>query len=93
MPEGKRFEVGKSGNPSGMSKAQAEVRRLAQAAGPDAIRGLIALANGKKVPAAVRRQSWVDLLDRGFGKPTSGESGPDGEQIIRILTGVARAND
>ena len=81
---GKGFVPGKSGNPGGMSKAAAEVRRMAQEAGPEALNGLLALARGGKVPAAVRKAAWDSVLDRGFGKPTVGTPDEDGQQVAKV---------
>lgn len=84
-PIGRRFEKGKSGNPSGLPKAVAEVRRMAQEHGPEAIEGLLSLARGGKVPAAVRRQAWVDILARGYGTPTVGMPDEGGQQVERVV--------
>lgn len=84
-PEGPhRFKPGQSGNPGGRPKGWSEVRELARKHGPEAIAGLLSLAQDLKTPHAVRRQAWTDILDRGFGRPTVGEPDGDGQQVARI---------
>lgn len=70
--------------PGGRPKVHQSIRDIARQHGPEAIAGLLELARGGKVPAAVRRQAWSDILDRGFGRPTVGEPDDAGQQVARI---------
>ena len=63
-----QFKPGQSGNPGGRPKGEAEVRALAQAHGPAAIRGLIEIATSPTTQAAVKVAAWRELLDRGYGR-------------------------
>jgi hypothetical protein len=83
-PVGRPFQPGQSGNPGGKAKGNAEIRELARKHAPEAIAGLLALARGAKVPAAVRRAAWVDVLDRGLGRPTVGEPDSEGREVSRV---------
>ena len=87
-----RFVKGVSGNPGGRPAASSVVRALAQQHGPDAIHGLLQEARAGDTSAA-RIAAWKAILDRAYGTPTAGEPGADGEQLLRILTGVARGDD
>lgn len=61
------FEPGKSGNPGGRPKESAEVKRLAQEHGPDAIKKLVELMDcGQPRTEVAAAQA---LLDRAYGKP------------------------
>lgn len=61
---------GSSGNPRGRVRDEKirEVRELALAACPDAIKGLIDIMEDKKERAAVRATAMVEILNRGMGK-------------------------
>jgi len=81
------FEPGKSGNPGGRPKENAEVKRLAQSHGPRAIERLAELMNGDDPRVAVAASQAI--LDRGFGKPVQAIVGDDEHDPIRIAK-VAR---
>ena len=57
----------KKGTPN---KATADVKALAQVYGATAIETLAKLMTDKEAPDSIRRAAAVDLLDRGYGKPT-----------------------
>lgn len=62
------FAPGKSGNPGGRPKENAEVKALAREYGAEAIAKLVEIMRGENVPLA--RAAADSLLDRGFGKPS-----------------------
>ena len=64
---GRPFKKGESGNPGGRPKVIAELRALARAHAPDAIKELARLAIKAKSEAA-RVAAIRELLDRGYGK-------------------------
>jgi hypothetical protein len=66
---GRPFRKGVSGNPGGRPKAIADIRELARAHSPEAIKELARLSVGAK-SEAVRVMAIRELLDRGFGKST-----------------------
>jgi hypothetical protein len=68
-PIGKPFEKGQSGNPAGRPPVIGELRELARAHAPEAIKELARLAVKAKSESA-RISAIRELLDRGFGKPT-----------------------
>lgn len=68
QPKQKRKGGRKKGTPNKLTK---EVRALAREYGPAAVATLYELMIDEEQPGAVRRASAVDLLDRGFGKPSS----------------------
>lgn len=72
-----------------------EVRDLARAASPDAIRRAIALMQDADPNVALKAINTV--LDRAWGKPAQVQSGEGGEgpaeTIFRIVTGVPRRSD
>lgn len=61
------FQKGQSGNPGGRSKAEAEIKRIAQEYGPAALTKLVELLEGEDKRLALAAAN--SLLDRGFGKP------------------------
>ena len=61
------WEKGKSGNPGGRPKEDAEVKALARQYGPEAVEKLIALMRGDEDRTCLAAAN--SLLDRGFGKP------------------------
>jgi HEAT repeat protein len=77
------FQPGQSGNPAGRPKG---IEALAREHTPAAIAALVdALRSPKeRVPAAVA------LLDRGWGKPSQTITGPNGDSLVTIITGVRR---
>ena len=64
---GRQFKKGESGNPGGRPKVIADLRALARAHAPDAIKELARLAIKAKSEAA-RVAAIRELLDRGYGK-------------------------
>ena len=64
---GRPFKKGESGNPGGRPKVIAELRALARAHAPDAIKELARLAIKAKSEAA-RVAAIRELLDRAYGK-------------------------
>ena len=64
---GRPFKKGESGNPGGRPKVIGELRALARAHAPDAIKELARLAIKAKSEAA-RVAAIRELLDRGYGK-------------------------
>jgi hypothetical protein len=65
---GRPFEPGQSGNPGGRPRVIGELRDLARAHAPEAVRELARLAIHAKGETA-RIAAIGELLDRGFGKP------------------------
>ena len=64
---GRQFKKGESGNPGGRPRVIAELRALARAHAPDAIKELARLAIKAK-SEATRVAAIRELLDRGYGK-------------------------
>lgn len=86
---GRPFKKGVSGNPGGMPKAIADVRRKLRDLLPDATAALAELLehhDGKVRIMAVR-----EVYDRTMGKPTQPVSGEDGKPItVDISAALAR---
>lgn len=72
------FKPGVSGNPSGR-KPDKEIKELARAEGPTAIKTLATLMRSTKQPGKVRVAAAVALLDRGWGKPPIAITGGDAD--------------
>lgn len=62
------WQPGQSGNPGGRPKENAEIKALAREHGQDAIAKLVELLDSSN--PSVARAAAVDLLDRGYGKPS-----------------------
>ena len=62
------FKKGKSGNPGGRPKEDAEVRAAARLHGIEAIDKLVELMNGDDTRISVTAAQAI--LDRGYGKPS-----------------------
>jgi hypothetical protein len=75
-----QFRRGVSGNPGGRPKLEADIRRLAQAHGPAAIRRLVQLLGSDNERVAVT--AAIVLLDRAYGKPSQPLTGADGGPLI-----------
>ncbi len=73
------FPKGKSGNPGGRPKENAEVKELAKAYTAQAIERLAHWMQSDNAKASVAAANA--LLDRGWGKPAQALTGPDGEKL------------
>lgn len=83
------FEKGKSGNPGGRPKENAEVKALAREHGPAAIAKLAELMNcGNPRTEVAAAQA---LLDRGYGKPAQVIAGDDELPPVQVREIVIRA--
>jgi hypothetical protein len=69
-PAKSRWVKGQSGNPSGQSKAEADIRATARKHAPLAMTALLRVLRSKKTPASAIVAATTALWDRGFGKPT-----------------------
>jgi len=76
QPNG-QFQPGTSGNPGGRPAGAADMRAMAQAHAPEALRTLAELLQSEN--QRVRVQAATALLDRGFGKP--GTAGDDSSRV------------
>ena len=64
-----RFLPGRSGNPGGLSRETAIVRRAAQKHGVEMIDALVEIVRDQAAPHAARVSAANSVLDRGFGRP------------------------
>lgn len=86
------FEPGKSGNPGGRPKENAEVKRLARAHAVEAIQGIVALMASED--ERTRLAACQTILDRGYGKPAQALIGGDEDDPpITVKEIVIRAVD
>jgi hypothetical protein len=87
-----KFVKGQSGNPGGMPKGVAEVKRLAQTHTADAIGALVrVLKTGESESAIVA--AATALLDRGFGKPTQHIEADVRQSLVSILAGLGAGQE
>lgn len=85
------FVKGKSGNPGGRPKEEAEVVRLARENSVMALETLVRFAQSEDPKAAIPAAN--SILDRALGRPKQAvaHEGEDGGPLtITILTGVPR---
>jgi hypothetical protein len=82
---GNRFAPGRSGNPGGRPKALQAVLDAAREHTEAAILTLAEICTDPDKPSAARVAAAQALLDRGWGKPTTGPGGDDGEQVSRLV--------
>lgn len=84
------FEKGKSGNPGGRPKENAEVKELARTHGPRAIERLAEIMNSSDERAAAAASNA--LLDRGYGKPAQAIVGGDADSgpVKLVIQGAVK---
>ena len=84
-----RFAKGQSGNPGGRPKETGDIRLLARAHGPEAIRKLAEHMMGDDPRVSVAAAQA--LLDRGYGKPAQSiVGGDDADNPLRLVTEIRR---
>lgn len=76
------FEPGKSGNPGGRPKENAEVKALARAHCKVAVEKLAALMDSADEKTSLA--ACNSILDRGLGKPATVIVGDDDEAPVRV---------
>lgn len=97
---GRPFKKGQSGNPGGRPKAAVDVRELARAHAPDAIKALVEALKDPKTKVAAA----TAILDRGYGKPVQAVEGTEGpaikvsvedarNELERLITRFAPSSD
>lgn len=67
-----------------MAKAKADIRSLARAHCPTAIKTLAGIMNEHKSGADARIRAATALLERGYGKAAQPHTGEDGEGPIQV---------
>ena len=83
------FPKGVSGNPSGTSKAVAELRALARANTTAAFNKLIELLQSRDERVAL--MAAKEILDRGFGRPTPTEEDDDERTVVVQIVHIDQA--
>lgn len=78
-----RWLPGVSPNPAGRPSDHKRLRELCRKLGDKAVDGLLKEAETGET-ASARIAAWQAILDRGYGKPTVGSPGDEGEQYSRI---------
>lgn len=63
------FVKGKSGNPGGRKPIPQDVKDMARALAPEAIKALGSILRDSEAPPAARVSAATAILDRGYGKP------------------------
>lgn len=86
-----RFVKGISGNPGGRPEVEGKARKIAQRAGPRAMRRLIQLMRSPNERVAVAAASAI--LDRAYGKPAQTISAPNGGALVNINLGSEPIRD
>ena len=79
------WQKGQSGNPGGRKRTNPEVREMAEAACPDAIKRVISFLEDSDPKIAMMAANI--LLDRGLGKPVQAmeHGGPGGEGLEVVI--------
>lgn len=98
MANSVRTRTSGQGRPKGTrNKATFEIKLLAQEWGRPAIERLALLSGLTNAPGAKSQTTQVlalkELLDRGYGRAAQAITGPDGEKIAWVITGVRRTID
>lgn len=85
-----QFKPGQSGNPGGRPKEAPEVRELARAHTPDAIKALSEIVKNKKANPSARVSAAAVLLDRGYGRASQDLTvrGSLESHIISLIQGL-----
>lgn len=83
LPEGKRFEKGRSGNPGGRPKMPEELKELARGHTVLAIQTLARICRSKSATASAQVAAAEVLLSRAWGKPAQAVelTGKDGGAV------------
>lgn len=87
--KGRPFPKGVSGNPGGVSKNDKEFKELAKSSATKALERLISLIDSEN--AVVARAAACDVLDRGYGRPSTPVTGGDGGPMVITLTKTEQA--
>lgn len=85
MARGQKTGGRQKGTPN---RATADVKKLAQAYGPEAVETLAGIMRSSDSDKA-RASAAKELLDRGYGKPAQAITGEDGGPV-RLITEVRR---
>lgn len=92
-----RWTPGQSGNPSGISKLQRQIKFLAQKYGEECIEFLVNMMRNEDAETKDRIACARELLNRGFGAPQQsvalGAEVKDGVARFTLLVGNGRGSD